>query len=81
MKISNFTVSKMFCSSDYWTISSPITQSLKYMYTIFTVLLSFINFLKEDELNFCILCYCSPDLPESEATFAITAGGIADAKD
>lgn len=25
--------------------------------------------------------YDSPDLPESEATFAITAGGVADAKD
>lgn len=25
--------------------------------------------------------YDSPDLPENEATFAITAGGIADAKD
>lgn len=25
--------------------------------------------------------YDSPDLPESEATFAITTGGIADAKD
>lgn len=26
------------------------------------------------------VCY-SPDLPESEATFAITNGGVADAKD
>jgi meiotic recombination protein DMC1 len=25
--------------------------------------------------------YDSPDLPESEATFAITAGGLDDAKD
>jgi len=25
--------------------------------------------------------FCSPDLPESEATFAITEGGITDAKD
>jgi len=24
---------------------------------------------------------CSPDLPESEASYAITAGGIADAKE
>ena len=24
---------------------------------------------------------CSPDMPENEATFAITAGGVADAKE
>ena len=30
-----------------------------------------------------LLCYCcySPDMPENEATFSITAGGINDAKD
>ena len=25
--------------------------------------------------------FCSPDLPENEATFAVTTGGIADAKE
>jgi hypothetical protein len=33
------------------------------------------------EYEKCTLHFCSPDLPESEATFAITDGGIADAKD
>ena len=28
-----------------------------------------------------IVFFCSPDMPESEATFAITGGGIADAKE
>jgi len=28
-----------------------------------------------------LCCVCSPDLPESEASYAITAGGIADAKE
>lgn len=33
-------------------------------------------------VNVPTYCYCySPDLPESEATFAITNGGVADAKD
>ena len=27
------------------------------------------------------LFFCSPDLPENEATFAVTSGGIADAKE
>ena len=25
--------------------------------------------------------HCSPDMPENEATFAITSGGVADAKE
>jgi len=28
-----------------------------------------------------ILHCCSPDMPENEATFSITAGGVADAKE
>ena len=34
-------------------------------------------------LYFSIVCYSifSPDLPESEASFAITGGGISDAKE
>lgn len=32
-------------------------------------------------VNNVILVSFSPDLPENEATFAITAGGIADAKE
>lgn len=32
--------------------------------------------------KYCItFLFYSPDMPENEATFAITAGGIADAKD
>ena len=32
-----------------------------------------------DRITCCDVC--SPDLPESEASYAITAGGIADAKE
>jgi hypothetical protein len=32
-------------------------------------------------INFCSLVFCSPEMPENEATFAITAGGIGDAKE
>ena len=32
-------------------------------------------------LNPILNPWFSPDMPESEATFAITAGGVADAKD
>ena len=33
------------------------------------------------KVSIIIDLFCSPDLPENEATFAITSGGIADAKD
>ena len=33
------------------------------------------------KMSIIIYLFCSPDLPENEATFAITSGGIADAKD
>lgn len=35
---------------------------------------------KKESLK-CSLCFSSPDMPENEATFAITAGGVADAKE
>ena len=43
----------------------------------------FFRFLSHEPLKFDVLLFCSssPDLPETEATFAITSGGIADSKE
>ena len=39
------------------------------------------TFEAEIELVLSPVICCSPDMPENEATFAITAGGVADAKE
>lgn len=37
--------------------------------------------LQKCQESFCFVFSSSPDMPENEATFAITPGGVADAKE
>jgi len=54
--------------------------------SIFIVYLSVVHWtcsrlFGHPKCSYCHVFLCSPDLPESEASYAITAGGIADAKE